>query len=137
MERSLTQLGHLPDEILIIILKKLHNCDVLYSLIGVNKRLDTIANDSIFTKNLTLTKDYDDFNQFTDTMLDRFCREILPQIHNNIEWLNVESSDVERIFLTTNYPNLHGIGLYNLSSKTARHLFTGKIFSSLIYKTQH
>ncbi|CAF4937950.1 unnamed protein product, partial [Rotaria sp. Silwood2] len=53
MEHSSIQLNDLPDEIIIIILKKLHNSEVLYSLIGVNKRLHRIANDSIFTSNLT------------------------------------------------------------------------------------
>ena len=54
MKHSSVELNDLPDEILMIILKKLYNVQVLYSLIGVNKRLDTIVNDSIFTNNLTL-----------------------------------------------------------------------------------
>jgi hypothetical protein len=43
MKRSLVQLNDLPDEILMIILKKLDNDQVLYSLIGVNKRLNTFT----------------------------------------------------------------------------------------------
>ena len=97
MEHSFIQLNDLPDEILLIILKKLHNFDVLYSLIGVNKRLDTIVNDSIFTRNLTLITPFNGLSyQFTDTILDRFCLEILPKIHDKIEWLNVESSQVKQ-----------------------------------------
>jgi hypothetical protein len=38
MEYSRIQLNDLPDEILMIIFKKLANADVLYSLSGVNKR---------------------------------------------------------------------------------------------------
>ena len=152
MEDSFIQLDDLPDEILIIILKKLHNLEVLYSLIGVNKRLDTIVSDSIFTKNLTLipsvnkrfhtmvnnsiftrnltlTTPFNDLNQLADPILHRFRLQILPKIHHKIEWINVESSWIEPILLATNYPNLHGLGLYNLASTRAKDLITGKIFS--------
>ncbi|CAF3414410.1 unnamed protein product [Rotaria sp. Silwood2] len=47
--------------------------------------------------------------QYIDTILDRFCLEILPIIHDKIEWLDVESSAMENILLSTNYPNLHGL----------------------------
>jgi hypothetical protein len=125
------KLNDLPDEILLIILEKLHYINVLYSLIGVDKRLNAIASDSIFTKELTLmsTSSNDLSYEFTDPILNRFCLQILPKINDKIEWLNVESSSMERILLSTNYPNLHGLGLYNLASNTARDIFTGKIFS--------
>ncbi len=134
MEDSFIQLSDLPDEILLIILKNLHNVEVLYSLINVNKRLNTIVNDSIFVKYLTLRTFF--FNgllyQLTDTILDRFCLEILPKIHDKIEFLSLESSSMKRILLLTNYPNLYGIGLYDLTTETAKDLFTGKICISLI-----
>jgi len=123
MAHTFIQLDHLPDEILVFIFKKLHNSDVLYSLIDVNKRLDRIVNDSIFTNNLTLTTPSNGLNQFTDTILARFCLQILPKISDKIESLNVESSSMERVLLATNYPNLHRLGLYNLPSETARKLF--------------
>jgi hypothetical protein len=150
MEHSCIQLDDLPDEILLIILKKLHNSDVLYSLVGVNKRLDTIVSDSIFTKkltlippvhttvnnsiftrNLTLTTPHGLY-QFTDTILDRFSREVLPKINDKIERLNIESSSMKRILLATHYPNLHTLGLYDLAPSTACVLFTSKIFSSTV-----
>ncbi len=41
----------LSNEILLIILKKLDNIDVLYSLFGINnKRLDILAQDDVFSK---------------------------------------------------------------------------------------
>ncbi|CAF2771295.1 unnamed protein product [Rotaria sp. Silwood2] len=124
MEHSCVQLDDLPDEILLIIFQKLHNCDVLYSFIGLNKRLDTIVNDTIFTRNLTLiTSAHSPSYQFTDMVLDRFCREILPRINDKIERLNIESSIMERILLATNYPNLHALGLYNFAFETANQLF--------------
>jgi hypothetical protein len=128
MEHSCVQLEDLPDEILLIIFQKLHNCDVLYSFMGLNKRLDTILNDRIFTRNLTLIKSvHSSSYQFTDIILDRFCLEILPKINDTIERLNIESSFMERI-LATNYPNLHALGLYDFVPETAGKLFCGKIF---------
>jgi hypothetical protein len=47
IEHSLIQLNDLPDEILMVILKKFYNGEILYSLIDVNKRLDTFLHDSI------------------------------------------------------------------------------------------
>jgi hypothetical protein len=38
---------------------------------------------------------------------------------------------MERILLTTNYPNLYGLGLYNISIENALPLFIGKDISIL------
>ena len=54
MEYSSIRLNDLLDEILMIIFKKLNNLDVLYSMIGVNKRLNQIVKDSIFTNDFAL-----------------------------------------------------------------------------------
>lgn len=110
MEYSSIDLNDLLDEILLIILKKLHNIEVLYSLVGVNKRLSRIVNDSIFTSYLTLmsSSSNDILCQFTNTILDRFCVEILPSIHLKIKYLNLESSSMRRILLSTDYPYLKG-----------------------------
>ncbi|CAF4835712.1 unnamed protein product, partial [Rotaria sp. Silwood2] len=117
-----------PDEILLTIFQNLPNCDVLYSFTGLNERLDTILNDRIFTRNLTLIKSvHSSSNQFTDTIFDRFCFEILPKINHKIERLNIESSFMERIFATS-YPNLHALSLYNFPPETACEVFCGKIF---------
>ena len=116
MEHSSIELNDLPDEIFLIILKKLHNIEVLYSLVGVNKRLNRIINDSIFTSCLTLMppSSNDILYQFTNTILDRFCVQILPSIHHKIKCLNLESSSMKRILLSTDYPYLNALGLYNL-----------------------
>ena len=82
MKDSSTELNDLPDEILIIILKKLFNTDVLYSLIDINERFNTIVHDPIFTSHLTLTKCFSDNSNYPlpDPILDRFCLQILPSI---------------------------------------------------------
>jgi hypothetical protein len=50
MNRSKVHLLDLPDEILLMILKKLNNVDVLYSLLDINNgRLNIVAQENTFT----------------------------------------------------------------------------------------
>ncbi|CAF3595374.1 unnamed protein product [Rotaria sp. Silwood1] len=63
-----------------------------------------------------------------DTVVDRFCSQILPQIHYKINTLNLESLSLERILLAADYPNLHSLELYNVDEKTAERVFSSKIF---------
>jgi hypothetical protein len=130
MTHSLVQLNDLPDEILMIIFKHFTNDEVLYSLISLNKRLNTFAHDSTFTSHLTLMRCFpnNSIHPLSDTVLDRFILQILPSIHHKIQWLDIESSSIERILLSTNYPNLYGLGLFNLEIEKAKHLFTGTIY---------
>jgi hypothetical protein len=46
MNRSYVQLKDLPDELLMFIFKQMNNVEVLYSLFGVNERLDSLAIDN-------------------------------------------------------------------------------------------
>ena len=121
----------LPDEILLRIFNKLNNIDVLYSLMGVNIRLDKILSDSIFTNCLTLLESGLNgcFYSLPDSVLTRFCLEVIPQIFLKIKWLNIESTSMERVLLAANYPNLSGLGLYNVSEETVIRIFHGKIFN--------
>ena len=122
------QLLDLPDELIVMILKKLNNIEVLHSLMGINRRLDGILFDSIFTRNLTLVRRSDkEISPLADEMLERFCLEILPKIHEKIECLTVEPLSMERIFLIDNYPNLFKLGLVNISWEELLRLLDGKI----------
>jgi hypothetical protein len=125
----------LPDQILTIIFKKLNNVVVLNSLIGVNKRLNTIVHKPIFTSHLSFMSRLSNNCVFPlpTPILDRFCLQILPDIHDKIRWLDLESSSMERILLSANYPNLYGLGLFHMQEETALRLFTGKIFDSNSY----
>jgi hypothetical protein len=127
MEDLSIKLSDLPDEILIFILRKLYDVEVLYSLIGINKRLNTIAYDSIFTTHLILYFVDKFIYPLPDPMLDRFCLQILPKIHHKIKWLNLESRSMERILLATNYPNLNRLGLYDIDVEKALSLFNSKL----------
>ncbi|CAF2648433.1 unnamed protein product [Rotaria sp. Silwood2] len=86
MEGLSVELNDLPHEILLIF-KKLDNAEVLYSFIGVNKRFNKLVHDSIFTNRLTMTKcsSNGSFDRLDKQILDRFCLQILPEIHYKIK----------------------------------------------------
>jgi hypothetical protein len=128
MEHSLVQLSNLPDEILMIIFKKLSNIDVLYSLMGINARFDNIVCDSIYTSALTLIEYSSDCFVYplSDAMLDRFCSQILSRIRLKIKRLHIESSSMDRILNAAEYSNLYELGLHNITEDTAIRLFIGK-----------
>jgi hypothetical protein len=119
----------LPNEILLIILKKLDNVDVLYSLFDVyNQRLDNILEKDTFTNtlNFVLTTMTDDILPVSDPILDRFCISILPRIHYNVKSLILSSKSIERIFLAADYPNLSELKIFNFNGQIASRYFTGK-----------
>ncbi|CAM4799031.1 unnamed protein product [Rotaria magnacalcarata] len=122
MEYSRVQLYDLPDEILIIIFKKLVTTEVLYSLAKFNR----IAHDSVFKNHLTLlTSTSDGFvYSLPNSIFDRFFLHILPEIHRKIKWFDLESRSMKYIIFATPYPNLYGISLYNIQTETVIDLFT-------------
>jgi hypothetical protein len=102
MDYPYIRLTDLPNEILMIIFRKLNNLAVLYSLQGVSERLNRIVHDPIFTVHLSFvgwsSNNY--INQFCrDMVLNRFCLQILPDIHAKIKSLNLEPSSVKHILL--------------------------------------
>lgn len=132
MNRSCVQLNDLPDELLIFIFKQMYNVEVLYSLFGVNERLDSILQDSIFTNHLSFlnwsSKKF--LNIFSpDIIFNRFCLQILPAVREKIQWFDAESSTMKQILCAADYPNLYGLGLFNLEEETIKSLFTGKKIS--------
>ncbi len=134
MEHSLIELGDLPDEILLILLKKLENIEVLNSLIGVNKRFSTIGRDLTFTSHLSLmtcSSNNSIHHPLPESMLNRFCSQISPEIHDKIKWLDLESTSIQRI-LATKYPNVNRLGLYGIDVEKAMSLFVGKVFFRFI-----
>ncbi|CAF4310878.1 unnamed protein product, partial [Rotaria sp. Silwood2] len=127
MKNSCVELNDIPDEILLIIFKKLNNLEVLYSFQGVNERLNKIIHDPIFTSRLNFLQWSSNkfINKFSsDVILNRFCLQILPEICMKIKWLDLESSSMKHILCAADYPNLYGLGLYNIEEEAARCLFT-------------
>src|SRR5689334_17691363 len=110
----------LPDEIIMLILNQLNNVDVLYSLMDVNARLDRILHDAMFTKKIVLAQTtISSDKRLDEKILDRFCFEILPKIHHQIQWLSVDSSSMERIFLAADYPNLNQLDIFIINSENS------------------
>jgi hypothetical protein len=129
MNRSCVQLNDLPDELLMIIFKKINNVEVLCSLFGLNQRLDSFLQDSTFTSRLSFLKWSSEkfLNIFSREMIfNRFCLQILPAVREKIQWLDVESSSMQQILSAADYPNLYGLGLFNIEEETVKNLFTGK-----------
>ncbi|CAF1219115.1 unnamed protein product [Adineta steineri] len=138
MEYSYIGLNDLPDEILMIIFQKLNNIDVLYSFHGINQRLNRIICDSIFTNRLTfinsLSKTFIDLLD-SNTIRHKFCSQILPSIHNNIQCLDLESSSMKHVLYAANYPNLNSLGLYNVNEESVLSLSTDENLCE-IFKNQ-
>ncbi|CAF4449376.1 unnamed protein product, partial [Rotaria sp. Silwood2] len=131
MHQSTITFLDLPTEILLIILNKLNSMDVLYSLLDVdNQRLDTIILDKAFTKtlNFVLTTPTNDVMSIADSMLNRYCINILPKIDHNVRSLILESESMERILLVADYLNLTELKLFNVNDYIVSHYFTGKKF---------
>ncbi|CAF5180122.1 unnamed protein product, partial [Rotaria sp. Silwood1] len=124
MECLCVKLNDLPDEILLIIFKKLDNFDLLYYFHGIkNKRLNNIIHDPIFTTSLNFVKwsSHKFLNKLSsNVILNRFCLQILPDISIKIKWFYLESSSAKNILRAADYLNLYGLGLYNIKEKTAR-----------------
>jgi hypothetical protein len=122
MSRSNVHLLDLPSEVLLIILRKLNNINVLYSLLDMNNgRLDILAQEKTFTNILNFV--YIDNNI---SLIDRFCIDILPRIEDNVKYFILEPVFMERILLATVYPNLTELKLFNFEQEIALKYFAGK-----------
>lgn len=127
MNRSELHLLDLPDEILLIILKKLDNIDVLYSLFGINNyRLHHLVQEDTFTNTLNFVLTSTNQNcSVSHTILDRFFVNVLPKIHHHVKCLSFESSYIEHV-LANDYPNLRQLKLVNFNKNIASKYFKGK-----------
>jgi hypothetical protein len=123
MNQSNIHLLDLPNEILIIILRKLDNIDVLYSLFGIrNKRIDPLIEDNVFINILDFTK----ISSIIDLKLNRFCTSILPQKHHSIKKLILNTESMERILLAGDYPNLTSLELFDFREEIVSRYLTGQ-----------
>jgi hypothetical protein len=117
MSYSSVSLLDLSDEILLIILKKLKWVHIFDSLFNVDERLNRLIVDSVIHASyidLFVISSTDKIDSIAKTILDRICSSILPQIHQHIKCLALESSSMERILLATDYPKLKTLGLFGM-----------------------
>ncbi|CAF5029204.1 unnamed protein product, partial [Rotaria sp. Silwood1] len=83
-----------------------------------------------------LTTLTDDIFSFNDSIINRFCTNILPQIHHNVKCLILDSLSMERILGVANYPNLTQLKLYNFSDKIVSSYFTVETPLRYIFQQQ-
>ncbi|CAF1377089.1 unnamed protein product [Rotaria magnacalcarata] len=119
MTQHNVQILDLPDEILLLVLKKLDNIDVLYSLLGINNhRLDVIVQEKIVTDVLSfvsISNLTEEISPISALALNRFRNGILPKIHKNVKSFIVESDSFECILGAATYPNLTQLKIFNLN----------------------
>ena len=118
----------LPSEILLLILKKLNNIDVLYSMFGIDHQHDILLTDNTFTNtlNFVLTTTNDDITPFPDGTINRFCKNILPKIDQSIKYLILDYLSMKIILQSANYPNLTQLKLFNFDDNIVEEYFNGK-----------
>jgi hypothetical protein len=110
---------NLPDEILLIILKKLKNIDALYSLWNINnERLNILTQEKTFSNTLDFLS-IDNTSSTDQRKPDRFCIDILPKIAHNMKCFIFEPVSMERILLTVDYSNLTELKLFNFKQEIA------------------
>jgi len=120
---------HLPDEILLIIMEKLKPIDLLYSLVGVNKRLNKVLRNVISNSTISLVKTSSTGRicPMKTLEIDRFCSYILPHMHYHIKMMVLECLSMERILLSGDYPNLCILGLVNLDYNIFANYLSGML----------
>ncbi|CAM4844723.1 unnamed protein product [Rotaria magnacalcarata] len=119
----------LPNEMIIKIWNNLNNIDVLYSFLGVNKRFDKLARSPVYIRSIQLTEKNSKTNRFyplPDSIIDRYCSDILPQIHQCIECLILEPFSMERILLLCVYPRLRKLNFTKIGEDFVFRHFTEK-----------
>jgi len=121
----------LPDEILLIIFNKLNTVDVLYSLVDVNQRLDRLALNPLYIRDLDMTIKPGFNHAFSkdDQVLSRICEKILPRIHHQINKLTLEPNSIEHILFPINYPQLYSLSLVNFSHEIVFQYLTGRVLN--------
>ena len=123
MNRHLTDL---PVEILFKIFNKLNNMDVLYSFIGV-QGLDLIVQDKIFTDALTFVSTDTDKNcSIDESILNRFCSDILPRVQSKVRYLIWETKTMERVLRAGVYSNLTQLKIFGFHLNFFSSFCTGK-----------
>ncbi len=103
-------------------MEKLQPIDVLYSLVGVNKRLNIIVGNVISRSTIYLVKISPTLRicSLYKSELDRLCLYTLPQMHHHIKMMFVESSSGD-------YPNLYVFGFVGLTYARSLNYFSGML----------
>jgi hypothetical protein len=128
----------LPNEIILMILNKLHITDALSSFVNVTQRFDQLVLDPLYTRRLDMTsmtmKSFRDrIYSIDQQVLHRICQDILPRIHHQINELIVEQHSMERVLHTAMYPQLHSLSLIDFQEEVLVKSLAGKLFTFLCF----
>ena len=120
----------LPNEILLIILKKLNIVDALCSLVDVNQRFDELLLNSphirtLDTVSMAVKSNSDRTISIDNRLLNKICEKILPRIHHRLTELIVEQHSITRILLAVNYPQLYSLSLVNFQEEVLYQYLSG------------
>lgn len=119
----------LPDEVLLLILKKLNVVETLHQQCGVHSRLDRILFDGIYVSELDWTrKRWDEsISSMDDLIIDRICENILPRINEQIVKLTLEPNSIEHVLHAVHYPKLSSLSLRNFSKNILKNHLTSNV----------
>ncbi|CAF2104619.1 unnamed protein product [Rotaria magnacalcarata] len=101
--------------------------------------INYVVRDKIYTRSIELIKNNcedEDNCSLSDHILDRFCFDFLPQIHNIIEQFILESFSMERILYAGNYPQLCQLILVNFTQELAIRVLADESQFARIFKNQ-
>jgi hypothetical protein len=104
--------------------------DILYSLDGINERLDRLIFDPLYIRNLDMTimitkSLFLHTFSIDNHVLDGICEKILPRIHHHVNKLTVEPHSMERVLRSFNYPQLHSLSLLDFPEEMLSQYLTG------------
>ncbi len=136
MNHSVVSIMDLPDEMIIKIWNNLNNIDIISSFVGVNKRFDKLVRDPFYTRSIQLTEKNSKTNKYyslPDSIIDRYCLNVLPQIHQCIECLILEPSSMERILLSCHYSRLRKLIFTKINGDFIFRHFNGKTDACFLF----
>ena len=118
MNKSITNLLDLPDELLLIIFKHLNFIEVINSFFDINERFDRIICDHSMTKTL----DFSSMIFFDNQIFDRLG-QLLPRICQNIKYLIFRSISQEWLLHLADHPNLYKLDLGDINLTETKKYF--------------
>lgn len=130
MSKQRSHLLNLPDEILLMIFKELSMVDVLFFIANVDGRLNRIAHDFLYIRQLDLTglsaiKSRCDHLLTDEQISSHICQKILPCICDQVQRIVVESYLMRDIFAAVSFPQLHSLSFRNFQDEALHRCLTG------------
>lgn len=129
-----SNLVDLPNEIFLILMKKLNMIDVLYSLVNVTERWNGLILNPLYVRRIDLTcvrvtpSDEWIYSITDDHVVERLCQNVLPRINDQVKELRVDQHFLGRVFHATSYPQLESLALIDIDDQFYFKFMQGKSF---------